>query len=159
MITSNLGHAWAQQRVWSETANCLKHRIETARRAALALGIAAAVLAVAAVQLAGVSSAAGRTLGLLAGVSAGLASALQRRAGTRQVAAWTRASPLPRDSSPKCTSTSSTATERCGCGRTVRDAWVRFACTQAGRNLTHPEWNQHLPGRRYQRTCPDLPSG
>ncbi|HEX9316775.1 MAG TPA: DUF4231 domain-containing protein, partial [Actinomycetota bacterium] len=91
MTTPNLAYAWAQQHIWSETANRLKHGLETARRAALVLGIAAAILAVAAVQLAGVSSAAGRVLGLLAGVTAGLAPALQRRAGTRQVAAWTRA--------------------------------------------------------------------
>jgi len=91
VTTPNLAYAWAQQRIWSETANRLKHGLETARRAALVLGIAAAILAVAAVQLAGVSSAAGRVLGLLAGVTAGLAPALQRRAGTRQVAAWTRA--------------------------------------------------------------------
>jgi SMODS and SLOG-associating 2TM effector domain 1/Protein of unknown function (DUF4231) len=91
VITPALAYAWAQQRIWSETANRLKHGLEAARRAALVLGIAAAILAVAAVQLAGVSSAAGRVLGLLAGVAAGLAPAFQRRAGTRQVAAWTRA--------------------------------------------------------------------
>jgi hypothetical protein len=91
VTTSNLGHAWAQQRIWSETATRVKHGIDAARRVALVLGIAAAILAVAAVQLAGVSSLAGRVLGLLAGVTAGLGPILQRRAGTRQVAAWTRA--------------------------------------------------------------------
>jgi hypothetical protein len=91
VTTTNLAYAWAQQRIWSETANRLKHGIDSARRAALVLGISAAILAVAAVQLAGVSSSAGRVSGLLAGMTAGLAPALQRRAGTRQVAAWTRA--------------------------------------------------------------------
>ena len=37
--------------------------------------------------------------------------------------------------------------------------WVQSACTQAGRNLTRSEWNLYLPGRQYERTCPDLPSG
>ena len=88
---SNLTYAWNQQRIWSQTANRLKRGINTARRAALVLGIAAAVLAVAAVQAAGISSWGGRVLGLLVGVSAGVAPMLQRRTGTPQVEAWTRA--------------------------------------------------------------------
>jgi WD40 repeat protein len=32
-------------------------------------------------------------------------------------------------------------------------------CPVAGRNLTHAEWRQFLPGRPYQKTCPDLPAG
>ncbi|MEA2587949.1 MAG: hypothetical protein QOH66_876, partial [Actinomycetota bacterium] len=39
------------------------------------------------------------------------------------------------------------------------DAWVRRVCTQTGRNLTQPEWNQYMAGRPYLRTCPRLPSG
>ncbi len=39
------------------------------------------------------------------------------------------------------------------------DAWIRHACTLAGRNLRQEEWSQFLPGRPYVRTCPDLPSG
>src|SRR5207244_11217370 len=68
---SNLTYAWNQQRIWSQTANRLKRGINTARRAALVLGIAAAVLAVAAVQAAGISSGGGRVLGLLVGVPSG----------------------------------------------------------------------------------------
>jgi WD40 repeat protein len=39
------------------------------------------------------------------------------------------------------------------------DAWIRSACSQAGRNLAASEWSQYLPGKQYERTCPDLPSG
>ena len=46
VTTPNLAYAWAQQHIWSETANRLKHGLETARRTALVLGIAAAILAV-----------------------------------------------------------------------------------------------------------------
>lgn len=88
---SNLIYAWRQHRIWSDAATRLKRRIDRARKAALVLGIAAGILAVAAVQVAGASPLAGRTLALVAGVSAGTAPILQRRAGTRQVAEWTRA--------------------------------------------------------------------
>jgi hypothetical protein len=37
--------------------------------------------------------------------------------------------------------------------------WVATACRIAGRNLTHAEWNQYLPGRPYQETCPTYPAG
>ena len=33
------------------------------------------------------------------------------------------------------------------------------ACAVAGRNLTRAEWNDVLPGRPYERTCPQFPSG
>jgi hypothetical protein len=46
--STQLTWAWAQQRIWSLTASRLKRRIDQARLAALALGIATAVLAVAA---------------------------------------------------------------------------------------------------------------
>ena len=84
-----LSWALAQQRVWSQTASALKSRIDRAR--ALALAIAAATLAVAAVQVAGLSSWAGRTLAAAAAISAGLGPMSQRRAGTGQIQAWTRA--------------------------------------------------------------------
>ncbi|MGH8887081.1 MAG: WD40 repeat domain-containing protein [Egibacteraceae bacterium] len=40
------------------------------------------------------------------------------------------------------------------------DAWIRHACTLAGRNLRQEEWDRFVGlGRPYARTCPDLPSG
>ena len=35
--------------------------------------------------------------------------------------------------------------------------WDAMACRIAGRNLTHAEWNQYIPGRPYQTTCPQWP--
>jgi WD40 repeat protein len=37
--------------------------------------------------------------------------------------------------------------------------WQTIACTIAGRNLSHAEWNTYLPNRSYQRTCPQWPAG
>jgi len=37
-------------------------------------------------------------------------------------------------------------------------SWRRRACEIAGRNLSADEWQHFLPGRRYQKTCPELPS-
>jgi WD40 repeat protein len=37
--------------------------------------------------------------------------------------------------------------------------WPSIACNIAGRNLTQAEWKQYLPGRPYQRTCPQWPAG
>jgi WD40 repeat protein len=37
--------------------------------------------------------------------------------------------------------------------------WQTMACQLAGRNLTRAEWNQYLPGRPYQMTCPQWPAG
>ena len=34
-----------------------------------------------------------------------------------------------------------------------QDAWIRRACTVAGRQLTQTEWADALPGRPYERTC------
>ena len=89
--SQQLSWAWAQQRVWSQTANAMKSRIDRARTLGLGLAIGAATLAVAAVQLAGLSSWAGRSLAAAAAISAGLGPISQRRAGTDQVQAWTRA--------------------------------------------------------------------
>jgi len=83
--------AWAQQRIWSQAANRLKQRIDHARLAALLLGIATAVLAVAAGQTGGLSMPAGRTLSAGAAITAGLATLLQRRGSTDQIRDWTRA--------------------------------------------------------------------
>jgi hypothetical protein len=81
----------ARQRVWSETATRLKAAIVRARTVALVLGIVAAALAIAAVQLADVQETTARLLGILAGLAAGLAPLALRRAGTEQVRDWTRA--------------------------------------------------------------------
>lgn len=35
-------------------------------------------------------------------------------------------------------------------------AWLRAACTVAGRDLTRAEWNRYLPDRPYAATCTDL---
>jgi hypothetical protein len=86
-----LGWAWAQQRIWSQSSNRLKQRIDRARLAALLLGIATAVLAVAAGQIGGLSMPAGRILSAGAAITAGLATLLQRRVSTSQIRDWTRA--------------------------------------------------------------------
>ena len=68
--------AWSQQRIWSQSANRLKQHIDQARLAALLLGIATAVLAVAADQVGGLSMPAGRALSAAAAIAAGLATLL-----------------------------------------------------------------------------------
>ena len=37
------------------------------------------------------------------------------------------------------------------------DSWLKIACTIAGRNLTHAEWQDYLPHRAYERTCAQYP--
>jgi hypothetical protein len=37
--------------------------------------------------------------------------------------------------------------------------WQKTGCHLVNRNLSMDEWNQLLPGVRYERTCPDLPAG
>lgn len=89
--STQLTWAWAQQRIWSLTANRLKRRIDQARLAILALGIATAVLAVAAHQVGGLSVLAGQVLSAAAAVTAGAATLVQRRVSTGQIRDWTRA--------------------------------------------------------------------
>ena len=89
--SDNLRFAWSQQCLWSETANRLKHGIGKARTTALGLGIGAGLLAVLAVEAAGLRSWLGRVLGFAAAAAAGLAPLVGRRAGTDQVRTWTRA--------------------------------------------------------------------
>lgn len=89
--SAHLTWAWAQQRIWSQTANRLKRRIDQARLAALLLGIATAVLAVAAHQVGGLSALAGQALSAAAAVTAGVATLVQRRVSTGQIRDWTRA--------------------------------------------------------------------
>jgi WD40 repeat protein len=36
---------------------------------------------------------------------------------------------------------------------------LEHACMVAGRNLTHQEWDDVLPDRPYERTCPEYPDG
>jgi hypothetical protein len=90
-VPEQLTWAWSQQRIWSQSANRLKRRIDQGRLAALLLGIATAVLAVAADQVGGLSMAAGRALSAGAAITAGVATLLRRRAGTGQIRDWTRA--------------------------------------------------------------------
>jgi hypothetical protein len=33
------------------------------------------------------------------------------------------------------------------------DSWARRACTLANRTLTRAEWEESLPGRRYEPAC------
>lgn len=89
-VGAELNWAWAQQRVWSVTANDLKRQLDRARQVALLLSISAATLAVAATQLSDPFPDVGRALGAAAAVSAGLATVVQRRVGTDQIRAWTR---------------------------------------------------------------------
>jgi SMODS and SLOG-associating 2TM effector domain 1/Protein of unknown function (DUF4231) len=89
--STQLTWAWAQQRIWSLTANRLKRGIDRARLAALALGIATAVLAVVAHQVGGLSVLAGQVLSAAAAVTAGAATLVQRRVSSGQIRDWTRA--------------------------------------------------------------------
>ncbi|WP_030946050.1 TIR domain-containing protein [Streptomyces sp. NRRL S-646] len=38
-------------------------------------------------------------------------------------------------------------------------SWLEYGCRLVHRNLTAAEWQEFVPGRRYERTCPALPSG
>src|ERR1700683_5441056 len=89
--STQLTWAWAQQRIWSLTANRLKRGIDRARLAALALGIATAVLAVVAHQVGGLSVLACQVRSAAAAVTAGAATLVQRRVSSGQIRDWTRA--------------------------------------------------------------------
>ena len=39
------------------------------------------------------------------------------------------------------------------------DVLLEHACALVGRNLTQDEWNDELPDRSYERTCPQYPTG
>lgn len=86
-----LSWAWEQQRIWSRTSDRLKKQLDRARAGALALGIVAAVLAVAATQVMGDQPVLGRSLGAATAISAGLATLLQRGVSTDRIRSWTRA--------------------------------------------------------------------
>ena len=83
--SSQLTWAWAQQRIWPQAADRLKQRTDQARLAALLLGVATAVLAVAAQQVGGLSRPAGQALSAAAAITAGLATLIQRRVSTGQI--------------------------------------------------------------------------
>jgi WD40 repeat protein len=38
-------------------------------------------------------------------------------------------------------------------------SWLAYGCKLLNRNLSMAEWDRFLPGRPYERTCPDLPAG
>jgi hypothetical protein len=38
-------------------------------------------------------------------------------------------------------------------------SWADKACAVAGRNLSRPEWDRHLPGEPYRPTCPAFAPG
>lgn len=90
-LSRPLEDAWGAQRVWSQTANRLKTRIDQARATALVLGVATAVLAVTADQVSDASATAGSWTAGAAALTAGLATLVQRRVSTEQVKTWTRA--------------------------------------------------------------------
>jgi hypothetical protein len=89
--SAELSRVWDQQRIWSRTANDLKKGIDRARLIALTLAIAAAILAVTAVQVDEVASWAGRTLSASAAIAVGIGAVIQRRASTDQIRRWIRA--------------------------------------------------------------------
>jgi WD40 repeat protein len=37
--------------------------------------------------------------------------------------------------------------------------WVKAGCGLVNRNLSMTEWEHFAPGKPYERTCPDTPSG
>jgi WD40 repeat protein len=38
-------------------------------------------------------------------------------------------------------------------------SWVAYGCKLVNRNLSMAEWDRFLPGRPYERTCPELAAG
>ncbi|WP_084960877.1 DUF4231 domain-containing protein [Thermoactinospora rubra] len=81
---------WRLQSVWSQAANRAKAAIGRSRLATLALGVAAAVLSVAAAQVSAVSSGAGRAMALAAAVAVGLGPLAARGASAAAVRDQTR---------------------------------------------------------------------
>lgn len=82
---------WDEQSVWSQAANKLKATLFRARKAALGLTVAAAVLATLSTQIGPGLPAAGRVLAAGAAVCLGLIAMLQGYTGRTRVEAWTRA--------------------------------------------------------------------
>ncbi|MER7420844.1 DUF4231 domain-containing protein [Micromonospora peucetia] len=89
-MTSSLEAAWAQQSVWSQTADKLKKRLQIGRRAALGLAIGGALLSATAATV-GLGSALGKTFAFSGAVFVGLAGLAGNAAGPRTMRDWTRA--------------------------------------------------------------------
>jgi len=87
---STLEATWTDHRIWSLTASRLKRRIDRARNTALLLAVATAVLTTTASQLGSVGPVS-RGLTATAAITAGVATVVQRRAGSERIRAWTRA--------------------------------------------------------------------
>jgi SMODS and SLOG-associating 2TM effector domain 1/Protein of unknown function (DUF4231) len=83
--------AWAQQRIWSLTANRFRARIDRARNLALGLGIAGAILSAVALQLGSATPAASRALAVCGGILVGVVPLARRGTSTELISAWTRA--------------------------------------------------------------------
>jgi hypothetical protein len=83
--------AWQAQSVWSQAANRLKGGLTRWRAIALGLTIAGAVLATLAVQVAELSSPAGKGLALAGALAVALAPVVRGRFGSPVVQDWTRA--------------------------------------------------------------------
>ncbi|MCX5117266.1 SLATT domain-containing protein [Micromonospora sp. NBC_00362] len=89
-MTSSLEVAWAQQSVWSETADKLKRRLQNGRRAALGLSIGGALLSATAATV-GLASALGKVAAFSGAVCVGLAGLAGNAVGPRTMRDWTRA--------------------------------------------------------------------
>ncbi|MFM7169307.1 MAG: DUF4231 domain-containing protein [Cyanobium sp.] len=84
-------HAWTRQRISSQTLTQLRQRIDRARRAALGLAIATAVLAVAAGQVKASLPDTARVLGFIAAITAGWGGLIARQTELDKVEIWARA--------------------------------------------------------------------
>ena len=82
---------WREQSLWSRTANRMKTRIESARRAALVLAVAVAVLATTAGTLADVVPDLARALAVAAAVGAAVLPTLRPAWSGARLRDWTRA--------------------------------------------------------------------
>ena len=81
---------WREQSLWSQSANKLKGRIQSARVAALCVTSAVAALAAAATAF-GTDTAVGRVLAGIAAFGAAIVTLLQRAWSGTAMSAWTRA--------------------------------------------------------------------
>ena len=86
-----LTELWREQSLWSRTANRMKRRIDAARRTALGLVVAVAVMATAAGALAGQAPVPARVLAGLAAVGAAVLPTLRPAWSGARLRDWTRA--------------------------------------------------------------------
>jgi hypothetical protein len=82
---------WDRQSIWSQAAGKLKNSLFRARKGALWLTVAAAILATSGVQIAEVSPLWGRILAAASALSVALVTAVQRATSRKRVQDWTRA--------------------------------------------------------------------